>query len=669
MTRSVVERTDLKSMTLSVAALTDLKRSGISVQLARKLGVAPHSKGYTIPYFSRDGARVVDGSPFFRIKLIPAKGKRKYHQNPGTGNHLYFPQNVAWEEMGQDIYITEGEKKAIAGCEQGYFTIGLGGVHNWLSDKRPIQEMVDFPFEGRSVSIVFDSDKVTNTDVLDAETRLANYLLKRGARVYIVDLPRGPKGLDDFLVGGGTFDEMVKREHVHKASNPLVEAINQEAFFNRDNKRIHVLVGGVYKPCALKDAELFFATRRHPEETVTKGTKGTKMVADFPLWLVSPERREYDREVFNPREDHLPTEYNSYPGILTKRSGRVDRCKYFLEFVRETICSSPGDTKSQVDEKYTYVMGWLGHLVQKPWELPGTMIILTGKQGIGKGFFVSRIIDMLGRKLAGSTLGLYRVSARFNGSLAKRLLMHIDEMHVTGKKDQEVLKNIMTDPDKTVELKWAESVDVPNFTRYIGSTNDENPVPIPEDNRRFVIYGVSTNKRNDERYFDNLRKEMEAGGYEDFMEYLMRVDLSMISLKILPQTAEMAIAAEYGELTDLDVVCEMVERLTNVQYPLVTKGGFTNYWSEEKMLGKDLFEVYLTTADRIGAKVASKSSKAMAAKFAKYLGPAFRKPVRGGSDVGGCTLYQFADGDTCRNHLRAITGRTVGIAPKENVIQ
>jgi hypothetical protein len=90
--------------------------------------------------------------------------------------------------------------------------VAISGVWNWLSDGEPISDMLDIPLEGRKVVIGFDSDMLRNPDVQEAAKRLAEYLLDRGAKVWVIylsDKPDGSKmGLDDHFAGGGTIAEL-----------------------------------------------------------------------------------------------------------------------------------------------------------------------------------------------------------------------------------------------------------------------------------------------------------------------------------------------------------------------------------------------------------------------------------------------------------------------------
>lgn len=213
-------------MPLPKNILNDLARSGLTAKDAETHRIEPLSsaqtakltgqqvESYKLPYHTLDGK--VNG--FYRLRFLPsdnvvpfvrAKKARRYWQPKASGTHLYLPPCVKWSKIAQNstqtLYITEGEKKAIALCKEGRACIGLGGVQSWRRDAA--KELDSFVLRDREVVIVFDSDAAANPDVQRAENQLADDLRHAGARVYVKRLPPGKGGakvgLDDFLLAHG----------------------------------------------------------------------------------------------------------------------------------------------------------------------------------------------------------------------------------------------------------------------------------------------------------------------------------------------------------------------------------------------------------------------------------------------------------------------------------
>ena len=159
--------------------------------------------------------------PFHRLRYLADSTQRgfvrkplpRYVQAAGSGVHAYFPmtQVFSWADIAtspeEAVLITEGEKKALKACLDGFPTIGLSGVWCFKRDGQLMPELEQFAWEGRSVWIVFDSDAATNPHIGHAQRALATLLVERGAEVRIVDLPSADdgskQGLDDFVVRNG----------------------------------------------------------------------------------------------------------------------------------------------------------------------------------------------------------------------------------------------------------------------------------------------------------------------------------------------------------------------------------------------------------------------------------------------------------------------------------
>jgi hypothetical protein len=190
-----------------------------------------------------------NGKPngFHRYKYFPqlfqgfaktaATGCPKYDQ-PAGEPHVYFPRSIRWAELIADaskpLFITEGEKKAAAGCKAGYPTLGLGGVWNWkvkeANEDVLIPDLATIAWKERPVFVICDSDAATNELVQQGANRFCIVLTDAGAKAHQVILPQqmaGEKiGLDDFLVavGNAGFDGLIAaaEEWVHVLRSELL---------------------------------------------------------------------------------------------------------------------------------------------------------------------------------------------------------------------------------------------------------------------------------------------------------------------------------------------------------------------------------------------------------------------------------------------------------------
>src|ERR1035437_4250564 len=109
-------------------------RPGISNEMLARAGVRHVSAteaealcgtakaGLWLPYRNTDGGAVRDGDmDYGRVRLDEPEDKKKYHQAFGTNVHAYLPPGVAdAQSTGGDLYIIEGEFKALSLTEAGF---------------------------------------------------------------------------------------------------------------------------------------------------------------------------------------------------------------------------------------------------------------------------------------------------------------------------------------------------------------------------------------------------------------------------------------------------------------------------------------------------------------------------------------------------------------------
>jgi hypothetical protein len=206
---------------LNTAHKAELAKSGLSSKTIvesgiytahkgqiRELGISTRSNGMVIPYLN------VEGEIYARVKLdSPGKGKTYRYRSPqGRGNRLYIPPMLTPQvltDSSQSLWITEGEKKALKGCQEGLNCLSIPGVWCWRTKcgrkkSVPLPDFDHIAWAGRIVSIVFDSDVTRNSNVAQAERELAGELGRRGADVYLVRIPEGEQGqkvgLDEYLI-------------------------------------------------------------------------------------------------------------------------------------------------------------------------------------------------------------------------------------------------------------------------------------------------------------------------------------------------------------------------------------------------------------------------------------------------------------------------------------
>lgn len=249
-------------------------------------------------------------------------------------------------------------------------------------------------------------------------------------------------------------------------------------------------------------------------------------------WLGHKERRAYQGIVFAPNRE-VPSYYNLWRGFSVEPDPAPDpgaRCGRFLDHVRENVCGG--------DEKLArWVIGWFAHLVQHPDAKPGTALVLQGGQGTGKTLVGETVGSLLAHHYQlVSDVG--RVTGRFNSHLANALLLQLDEATWGG--DHAAagrIKDLVTNEEQLIEYKGREPVRVKNYVRLLVTSNNRWVVPAEFDERRFAVIRVTDRRRQDRAYFRALFEELDQGGREALLAYLLAFDLGSVDVHHVPTTA------------------------------------------------------------------------------------------------------------------------------------
>ena len=282
-----------------------------------------------LPYFDITGAT----TKFYRLRyLAQPKGfalakPQRYAQAPGTLNEVYFPPLVKWAEIAKNtdtpLHITEGELKAAAACAASIPTLGLGGVDVWQAKKRGIDFLPGLQainWNRRKVTIVYDSDAATNTNVVRAQRDIARALTAKGAFVRVASLPpaaTGEKqGVDDYLVvhGAASLSELLEQAAPF-AEGEALWALNEEIVYIRDPGVIVVREKGqIIVPQSFVSHA--YANRMHLEEVTDKeGNVKRKKVKTAQKWLEWESRFELQKIEYAPGQPPVfDDQWNNWRG-------------------------------------------------------------------------------------------------------------------------------------------------------------------------------------------------------------------------------------------------------------------------------------------------------------------------------------------------------------------
>jgi putative DNA primase/helicase len=504
------------------------------------------------PFWSADG-RPTD---YARAKLDSPrtiKGKLAKYESPREHrNEVYIPPLAiaSLADATIPILISEGEKKTLKATQEGFPCIGLVGIFGWKQSgtEQLHPSMARIAWQGRDVFIVFDSDRETNAQIRDAESRLALQLQRRGANVKIVHIPPGQPdadgnaskvGLDDFLVAQGA---AALRELIANATDPEPPPSDQLRVPARqvdprdevrryiDSQRIDGLPRTIFwrgvwwwwvdgRYVELSDNDVRCQLVQHTNQRLCMLRKGD--VSNFmlqleaqaaiapaiepPCWLGSPPRDWQPTEIIACKNQiiHLPSLVQrrdfaipATPQLFTPAAIDIDfnslapRPNVWLRFLDQLW----HDDHASI-ETLQEVIGYL--------LLPDTkqqrIFLMVGPPRSGKGLIRGVITNVVGAKnVVNPSLESLTKDFGLAPLLGKTVAVIADARLANTTNRAGVLEKLLSisgEDDQTINRKFESSVNTKLLTRFVIMTNELPALPDPSGaiSSRFLISRMTQN--------------------------------------------------------------------------------------------------------------------------------------------------------------------------------
>jgi hypothetical protein len=172
------------------------------------------------------------------------------------------------------------------------------------------------------------------------------------------------------------------------------------------------------------------------------------------------------------------------------------------------------------------MLNWMADGVQKPGDVIGTAPVFVGLPGTGKSFLARAYGRLWGRHFVTIT-NHDHVHGRFTGHLIGRRVIFVDEGTFGGnRKEAGTLKTRVTEDMIMHELKGVDPIFMPNRTIWLIASNEKSVVPADKADRRWQLFEVSSEKREDHAYFAAIQQQLDSGGYAAMLHELLSRDLS-----------------------------------------------------------------------------------------------------------------------------------------------
>lgn len=243
----------------------------------------------------------------------------------------------------------------------------------------------------------------------------------------------------------------------------------------------------------------------------------------------NPSTQVFNATAFSPLPQPATTINYWIEPTAKPRAGNCDILKAFLLNI---ICAG-----SQVT--YSYLLRYFAHMLQRPEEKPGIIIVLLGGQGTGKGTFF-RILRAIWGRTALQVSDIQEVIGHFNAVLERNFIIFMDEALFSGdKKALDRLKSLVTEPTCRVEQKYQPARTIDSYHRFFAASNHDHFAHVEQDDRRFVFLRVSDDAKGNHQFFSQLSTAIDDPAIIDALVYeLMNLDISHFNVRQKPQTPE-----------------------------------------------------------------------------------------------------------------------------------
>jgi putative DNA primase/helicase len=309
--------------------------------------------------------------------------------------------------------------------------------------------------------------------------------------------------------------------------------------------------GGAEKPNAFIDDEAFLTehfTMLHGSEFVWDNFYGRTMKVShlqksapmsFKIWNSNPFRKIIDikKLVFDPVSAEKGEIINLFRGLPMQR--KAGDCELIKDLLL-TLCN--GDVGLA-----HWITCWIAYPLQNIGAKMQTSVVMRGwKNGTGKNLFWEEVVlPMYGDY--GQTIDQADVEGSYNGWASSKLFIVADEVVSPGEKwhIKGMLKRMITGKTIRISEKYQPSRTEGNFCNFVFLSNENVPLPIDSDDRRFTIVEPNIKREND--YYKSIGESIKNGSIEAFYDYLLNYPIGDFNAHTKPP--ETAAKQEIVELS------------------------------------------------------------------------------------------------------------------------
>jgi hypothetical protein len=277
-----------------------------------------------------------------------------------------------------------------------------------------------------------------------------------------------------------------------------------------------------------------FCSFHAKRKKIITGENGKQRKIGVGRWWINHDRRQqFDGIVYAPRADASATsgKLNLWGGFGCE--ARLGNCDLYLAHLRDNVCNG-----NNIHAEY--LLDWMANAVQHPGRQGEVAVVMRGKEGTGKGMVANTFGRLFGSHFR-HIVHAKHLTGHFNAHLQQCSVLHADEAFFAGDRAHEsILKGLITEDVLLIEPKGVDPYEVRNCIHLIMSSNGDWVVPAGADARRYFVINVSDTHMQDYKYFAAIAKQMDDGGREALLYFLLNRDLSNFNVRLVPQTEALA---------------------------------------------------------------------------------------------------------------------------------
>jgi len=277
---------------------------------------------------------------------------------------------------------------------------------------------------------------------------------------------------------------------------------------------VHIQEDGIIE--FVKTPDMKIRMRCNNYSVYNPDTEKTDKKYFFEEWLDDADRKKYDRIDFIPDKSACPDNvFNLFKGFNAEKFepttplSKLDILMLVKPILKQMDFLTSG---------YSFwLCRWFASKLQRPLVknevgilLRDTGSLLTEGGGTGKNLLMEWIgNEIIGEEcfyVVGDNRELYE---KFNSQFEGKLLVMVEEASSKeNHSNHDILKSKITAKKQNVNKKGVANYQVLDLADYLFCSNNRNPLPVKQGNRRLGVFDTDPEMRGNERYFNFLASHL-----------------------------------------------------------------------------------------------------------------------------------------------------------------